>query len=73
MGFVERVKNEIHPKRIQNKTGGGTTIMDAAYNPSIMKTTFLPQPLKAEDPKAKHNGWRKSGQIDDPLLYKQNA
>ena len=29
MGFVERVKNEIHQKRIPNKTGGGTTIMDA--------------------------------------------
>ena len=41
MGFVERVKNEIHPKRIPNKTGGGTTIMDAAYNPSIMEDYFF--------------------------------
>lgn len=33
MSFVERVKNEIHQKRIPSRTGGGTTIMDAAYNP----------------------------------------
>ena len=33
MGFVERVKNEVHQTRIPNKTGGGTNVIDASYNP----------------------------------------
>lgn len=33
MGFVERVKNEIHQKRIPSKTGGGASMMDSSYNP----------------------------------------
>ena len=35
MAFIEQVKNEIHQKRIPNKTGGGANVMDAAYNPLI--------------------------------------
>lgn len=30
---IERIKNEIHQRRIPNRTGGGNSIMDAAYNP----------------------------------------
>lgn len=30
---IEAIKNEIHQRRIPNKTGGGSSIMDAAYNP----------------------------------------
>lgn len=33
MQFVERVKNEIHQRRIPTQTGGGTSVMDATYNP----------------------------------------
>lgn len=33
MEFVNRIKNEIHQRRIPSLTGGGTTILDAAYNP----------------------------------------
>ena len=33
MSFVERVKNEIHQRRIPTQGGGGTSIMDATYNP----------------------------------------
>jgi len=33
MAFVERVKNEIHQRRIPNRTGGGSSVMDASYNP----------------------------------------
>jgi hypothetical protein len=33
MAYVERIKNEIHQRRIPNRSGGGTSIMDAAYNP----------------------------------------
>jgi hypothetical protein len=31
--FLEKVKMEVHQKRIPNKTGGGSNIMDAQYNP----------------------------------------
>jgi len=33
MEFVNRISNEIHQRRIPTQTGGGSTIMDAAYNP----------------------------------------
>lgn len=42
--YVERIKNEIHQKRIPNRTGGGSSIMDAAYNPlSMMEDYFFAQ------------------------------
>lgn len=44
MAFVERVKTEIHQKRIPNRTGGGDSVMDAAYNPmSIVEDYFFAQ------------------------------
>ena len=44
MDFVERTKNEVHQTRIPNMTGGGTKVMDAAYNPlSIMEDYFFAQ------------------------------
>ncbi len=33
MAFVERIKNEIHQRRIPTQTGGGANMMDATYNP----------------------------------------
>jgi hypothetical protein len=33
MQFVERVKTEIHQRRIPSKTGGGQTVIDSSYNP----------------------------------------
>jgi len=44
MQFVERVKNEIHQRRIPSQTGdGGQTMMDATYNPlSINEDYFFP-------------------------------
>ena len=41
MSFVERVKNEIHQRRIPSKTGGGVNIMDTTYNPLRLMKTFL--------------------------------
>ena len=32
MSFVERTKNEVHQTRIPNMSGGGTKVMDSAYN-----------------------------------------
>lgn len=44
--YVERVKNEIHQRRIPNRTGGGNSIADSAYNPiSIMDDFFFAQGL----------------------------
>jgi hypothetical protein len=43
MQFVERVKNEMHQRRIPTVTGGGTNMMDASYNPlSINEDYFFP-------------------------------
>jgi hypothetical protein len=43
MQFVERVKNEIHQRRIPSQTGDGQTMMDGTYNPlSINEDYFFP-------------------------------
>ena len=43
MQFVERVKNEMHQRRIPTVTGGGNNMMDASYNPlSINEDFFFP-------------------------------
>ena len=43
---IERIKNEIHQRRIPNRSGGGSSIMDAAYNPlSMMDDYFFAQGL----------------------------
>ena len=43
MAFVERIKNEIHQRRIPTQTGGGQNMMDATYNPlAIMEDYFFP-------------------------------
>jgi len=44
MSFVERVKNEIQQRRIPSSTGGGTSMIDASYNPlSMNEDYFFPQ------------------------------
>jgi hypothetical protein len=44
MAFVERVKNEVHQRRIPTQSGGGTNMMDATYNPlSMNEDYFFPQ------------------------------
>ena len=44
MAFVERIKNEIHQRRIPTQTGGGMNMMDATYNPlSTNEDYFFPQ------------------------------
>jgi hypothetical protein len=43
MQFVERVKNEMHQRRIPTVSGGGQNLMDASYNPlSINEDYFFP-------------------------------
>ena len=43
MAFVERVKNEIHQRRIPTQSGGGQNMMDATYNPlAVNEDYFFP-------------------------------
>ena len=73
MAFIEQVKNEIHQKRIPNKTGGGANIMDAAYNPlSMIEDYFFAQTAEGRGSKVETlPGGENLGQIDD-LKYFNN-
>ena len=43
MAFVERVKNEIHQRRIPSQTGGSQNVIDSAYNPMCLDlSTMIP-------------------------------
>jgi hypothetical protein len=72
MSFVERVKNEIHQRRIPSSTGGGSVI-DASYNPlSINEDYFFPQTAEGRGSKVDTlPGGTNLGEIDD-LKYFTN-
>jgi hypothetical protein len=73
MGFVERVKNEIHQRRIPSSTGGGTNVIDSAYNPlSINEDYFFPTTAEGRGSKVETlPGGTNLGEIDD-LKYFTN-
>ena len=73
MSFVERVKNEIHQKRIPSRTGGGASMMDASYNPlSMLEDYFFAQTAEGRGSKVEVlPGGDNLGQIDD-LKYFTN-
>ena len=73
MGFVERVKNEVNQTRIPNMSGGGTKVVDAAYNPlSIMEDYFFAQTAEGRGSKVEVlPGGENLGEIDD-LKYFNN-
>jgi hypothetical protein len=73
MAMVERVKNEVHQTRIPNKTGGGTNVIDASYNPlSIMEDYFFAQTAEGRGSKVDVlPGGNNLGEIDD-LKYFNN-
>lgn len=73
MQFVERVKNEIHQRRIPSQTGGGSSIMDSSYNPlSIGEDYFFPQTAEGRGSKVETlQGGNNLGEIDD-LKYFTN-
>jgi len=73
MGFVERVKNEIHQRRIPSATGGGTNVIDSAYNPlSINEDYFFPTTAEGRGSKVETlPGGTNLGEIDD-LRYFTN-
>jgi hypothetical protein len=73
MAFVERVKNEIHQRRIPSQSGGGMNVIDSAYNPlSINEDYFFPKTAdgKGSDVKMLEGG-KNIGEIDD-LKYFTN-
>jgi hypothetical protein len=73
MQFVERVKNEIHQRRIPSHTGGGQHIMDSSYNPlSINEDYFFPQTADGRGSSVEVlPGGSNLGEIDD-LKYFNN-
>jgi len=73
MAFVERVKNEIHQRRIPSNTGGGQNIMDSSYNPlSINEDYFFPQTADGRGSSVDTlAGGSNLGEIDD-LKYFNN-
>jgi len=73
MQFVERVKNEMHQRRIPTVTGGGNNMMDASYNPlSINEDYFFPQTAEGRGSSVDTlQGGQNLGEIDD-LKYFNN-
>jgi hypothetical protein len=73
MQFVERVKNEMHQRRIPTVTGGGANMMDASYNPmSINEDYFFPQTSDGRGSSVEVlPGGQSLGEIDD-LKYFNN-
>ena len=67
MAFVDRVKNEIHQRRIPSNTGGGQHIMDSSYNPlSINEDYFFPQTADGRGSSVETlPGGSNLGEIDD--------
>ncbi len=74
MQFVERVKNEVHQRRIPSVNGGQQqATMDTTYNPlSINEDYFFPQTAEGRGSKVETlPGGENLGQIDD-LKYFNN-
>ena len=73
MQFVERVKTEIHQRRIPSKGGGSTNVIDSSYNPlSINEDYFFPQTAEGRGSKVETlPGGTNLGEIDD-LRYWTN-
>lgn len=71
MQFVERVKNEIHQRRIPSQTGGGQSVVDASYNPlSISEDYFFPQTAEGRGSKVDTlPGGTNLGEIDDLKFF----
>ncbi len=70
MSFVERVKNEIHQRRIPTRAGGSTAL-DASYNPlSIMEDFFFAQTADGRGSKVEVlPGGTNLGEIDDLKFF----
>ncbi len=67
---IEAIKNEIHQRRIPNRSGGGASMIDAAYNPiSMMDDYFFAQTAEGRGSKVETlPGGEALGEIGD-LTY----
>lgn len=65
--YIERMKNEMHQRRFPSRTGGGQSVMDAAYNPmSMMEDLFFAQTSDGRGSRVDTlPGGESLGQIDD--------
>jgi hypothetical protein len=68
---IQAIKNEIHQRRIPNRTGGGSSILDAAYNPlSIMEDYFFAQSAEGRGSKVETlAGGDNLGEIGDLSFF----
>src|SRR5574343_599082 len=73
MQFVERVKNEIHQRRIPSASGGSSSVIDSSYNPlSIGEDFYFPHTSEGRGSKVETlPGGSSLGEIDD-LRYFTN-
>ena len=73
MAYVDRVKNEIHQRRIPSQSGGGNNVIDSAYNPlSINEDYFFPVTADGRGSDVTLlQGGQNLGEIDD-LKYFNN-
>lgn len=73
MSFVERVKNEIHQRRIPSASGGSSSVIDSSYNPlSIGEDFYFPHTSEGRGSKVETlPGGSSLGEIDD-LRYFTN-
>ena len=72
---VERIKNEIHQRRIPSRNGGGQTVMDAGYNPlSMMEDYFFATTADGRGSKVETlPGGENLGQIDDIIYFQKKV
>jgi hypothetical protein len=75
MEHIERVKNEMHQRRIPSRTGGGASILDSTYDPlSMLDDYYMPVNSEGQGPRVETlpGGEALSSGVDD-LLYFNNA
>jgi len=73
MQYVERIKNEIYQRRIPNRTGGGQSVIDAAYNPlSINEDYFLATNAEGKGTRIDTLGGGENLGVIDDLKYFNN-
>jgi hypothetical protein len=68
---LDQIKNEIHQRRIPNHSGGGNSMMDAAYNPlSIVEDYFFAQSAEGRGSKVETlPGGENLGEITDLSFF----
>lgn len=68
---IEAIKNDIHQRRIPNRTGTGGSILDAAYNPlSINDDYFFAQSQDGRGSKVETlPGGEQTGEITDLMFF----